>query len=287
LLSEFLTVIPKVKKHAVAWPGTLPPIDWTGARKSLRVDKSAGPVTWLSPGERAAHKTMRLFLEKKLAAYDEFRNNPIMDAQSHLSPYLHFGQISAQRVAFEAQRYDGHIKPQEAFLEQLIIRKELSDNFCFYNDKYDSFEGFPAWARKSLNEHRGDIRPYVYSRDQLETGKTHDDLWNAVQAEMVISGKTHGYLRMYWAKKILEWSRAPEEALAAAIYLNDKYSLDGRDPNGYAGIAWSIGGIHDRPWFERGIIGKIRYMSYSGCRRKFDVRAYIARVESLPQGSRV
>jgi deoxyribodipyrimidine photo-lyase len=155
------------------------------------------------------------------------------------------------------------------------VRRELADNYCLYQPHYDTFGGFPAWAQKTLNEHRADPRQPLYSMEHLEQGRTHDELWNAAQRDMVQRGKMPGYLRMYWAKKILEWTASPEEAQAAAISLNDKYELDGRDPNGYAGIAWSIGGVHDRPWFERPIFGKIRYMSYNGCRAKFDVAAYI------------
>jgi deoxyribodipyrimidine photo-lyase len=164
---------------------------------------------------------------------------------------------------------------KESFLEELIVRRELSDNYCFYNDKYDQFEGFHPWAQKTLNEHRGDKREYVYSLEEFEEAKTHDDLWNAAQMEMVRRGKMHGYMRMYWAKKILEWTESPESALEIAIYLNDKYELDGRDSNGYAGIAWSVGGVHDRAWNERPVFGKIRYMSYNGCKRKFDIKRYI------------
>ena len=158
----------------------------------------------------------------------------------------------------------------------MIIRRELSDNFCFYNPNYDHFEGFPAWAQKTLNEHRRDTREYLYNQEQFEKAFTHDPLWNAAQMEMVRKGKMHGYLRMYWAKKILEWTPSPEEAQRIAIYLNDRYELDGRDPNGYAGIAWSIGGVHDRAWGERPVFGKIRYMSFNGAKSKFDVARYIA-----------
>ena len=160
-------------------------------------------------------------------------------------------------------------------MEQCIIRRELSDNFCYYNKQYDNFNGFPQWAKKSLNDHRNDPREYIYSYDEYENCATHDNLWNAAQMEMKIKGKMHGYMRMYWAKKILEWSDEPESALQIAIDLNDKYSLDGRDPNGYTGIAWSIGGVHDRPWFERPVFGKVRYMNFNGCKRKFDVDSYI------------
>jgi len=170
---------------------------------------------------------------------------------------------------------------KDAFLEELIIRKELSDNFCFYNEHYDSFSGFPDWAKKTLDDHRKDAREYIYSLEDLESSRTHDDLWNAAQMEMVKTGKMHGYMRMYWAKKILEWTETPEDALRIAIYLNDKYELDGRDPNGYVGIAWSIGGVHDRAWKERPVFGKVRYMSYNGCKSKFDVEGYIAKIERL------
>jgi deoxyribodipyrimidine photo-lyase len=194
---------------------------------------------------------------------------------SNLSPYLHFGQISAQRIALETYKRKHNIETKDAFLEELIVRRELSDNFCFYNKNYDSFDGFPEWAKKTLNEHRKDKREFTYNLEQFEKAKTHDDLWNAAQIEMVKTGKMHGYMRMYWAKKILEWTETPEEALEFSIYLNDKYELDGRDPNGYTGCAWSIGGVHDRAWTERPVFGKIRYMNYNGAKRKFDVKRYI------------
>ena len=170
---------------------------------------------------------------------------------------------------------------KDAFLEELIIRRELSDNYCFYEKNYDSFEGFPDWAKKTLNDHRDDPRPYLYTVRRFENAETHDKLWNAAQMEMVKRGKMAGYLRMYWAKKILEWTRHPEEAQEVAIYLNDAYELDGRDPNGYTGIAWSIGGVHDRAWGERPIFGKVRYMSERGVRSKFDVEEYIRKINSL------
>ncbi len=162
-----------------------------------------------------------------------------------------------------------------AFLEELIVRRELSDNFCYYNPDYDTTKGFHNWAKQSHSEHCNDERDFTYSLAQFEQAKTHDNLWNAAQKEMVKTGKMHGYMRMYWAKKILEWTKSPEQAMEFSIYLNDKYSLDGRDPNGYAGIAWSIGGVHDRAWGTRPVFGKIRYMNYNGCKRKFDVEGYI------------
>jgi Deoxyribodipyrimidine photo-lyase type II (EC 4.1.99.3) len=163
-------------------------------------------------------------------------------------------------------------------LEELIVRRELSDNFCFYNASYDSLKGFPLWAKATLHDHRKDPRAYSYTLKELENAQTHDELWNAAQREMTLKGKMHGYLRMYWAKKILEWTETPVQALRIAIYLNYKYELDGRDPNSYTGIAWCIGGVHDRPWKEREIFGKIRYMSYRGMHSKFNVSEYITKV---------
>ncbi len=277
LLPHYLTEYPRIKKHPHLMAGESKPIDWAKARKALAVDRSVGAVADFAPGEAAAHKQLQAFLRRGLQRYHDERNLPTHDAQSNLSPYLHFGQIAAQRVALEAQRFDQNIAAQESFLEELIVRRELSDNFCHYNEHYDAFAGFHSWAQTTLNQHRGDERSYLYSREDFENARTHDGLWNAAQIEMVTTGKMHGYLRMYWAKKILEWTGSPEEALETAIYLNDRYELDGRDPNGYAGIAWSIGGVHDRAWGERAVFGKIRYMSYDGCARKFDVKQYIAR----------
>jgi deoxyribodipyrimidine photo-lyase len=275
LLPEFLEDFPPPARHPVGWKGERPAIPWERLTAALPIDAAVSEVTWLTPGERPARAALDLFLEQKLPFYGERRNDPTRDGQSHLSPYLHFGQIAAARVALEVESRPGHDASREAFLEELIVRRELADNYCFYQPHYDTFAGFPAWARKTLNQHRGDRREQLYSLEALESGRTHDDLWNAAQREMVRRGKMHGYMRMYWAKKILEWTASPEEAQAAAIYLNDKYELDGRDPNGYAGIAWSLGGVHDRAWFERPVFGKIRYMSYNGCRSKFNLEAYI------------
>ncbi|MCU0578101.1 MAG: deoxyribodipyrimidine photo-lyase [Desulfobacterota bacterium] len=275
-LFEFLEDFPPLKKHPGHYLEGTGGTDWAAALKPLPQAGELLPAA-TRPGEKAAAQVLGRFIETGLAAYDHSRNDPLQDGQSRLSPYLHFGQISAQRVAWEVQRAAGPVDSKKAFLEELIVRRELSDNFCFYNPRYDRVEGFPDWAKKTLDQHRKDPRDYLYRFDQWERGATHDDLWNAAQQEMVRTGKMHGYLRMYWAKKILEWTAAPEEALETAIALNDRYELDGRDPNGYAGIAWSLGGVHDRPWGERKVFGKIRYMSYNGCKGKFDVKAYISR----------
>jgi len=255
--------------------------DWNTIYKWLDLSNTVKPVDWIESGEDEALKVLIRFINKGLNGYSNRRNDPNEDGQSNLSPYLHFGQISAQRVAIEVTKSPANEEDKRALLEELIVRRELSDNFCFYNENYTNFEGFPDWAKKTLNEHRTDEREFIYSLDQLENSKTNDQLWNAAQFEMVIRGKMHGYLRMYWAKKILEWTASPEEAIKFAIHLNDKYSLDGRDPNGYAGIAWSIGGLHDRAWGKRAVFGKIRYMNYNGCKRKFDVQMYITRINKL------
>ncbi len=276
LLPDFLDDYPPFRKQNRELKEKPDELDFTKILDSLPLDDSVGEVDWIRPGPKAARKTLKKFISAKLADYDRLRNDPLADATSNLSPYLHFGQISAQRVALKINGSDSSEESKEAFLEELIVRRELADNFCFYNRNYDSVKGFPDWARKTLNEHAGDKREYRYSYRQFEQGETHDPLWNAAQKEMVLRGKMPGYLRMYWAKKILEWTPTPTRALKIAIKLNDRYELDGRDPNGYAGAAWSIGGIHDRPWPERKIFGKIRFMSYNGCRRKFNVDAYIA-----------
>lgn len=271
---EYLTDIPQLTKMEQK-NFRLYKNKWDKISTILNIDKSVSTVEWIHSGESKAKLTLQNFIKNKLDLYHVERNNPNKDAQSNLSPYLHFGQISAQRVALEVLECRAPAEAKEEFLEELIIRRELSDNFCFYNKNYDQFEGFPDWAKRTLSEHLQDQREYVYSQEQWENASIHDDLWNAAQMELKTTGKMHGFMRMYWAKKILEWSSSPIEALNISIFLNDKYSLDGRDPNGYVGIAWSIGGVHDRAWAERNVYGKIRYMNYNGCKRKFDVNKYI------------
>jgi deoxyribodipyrimidine photo-lyase len=169
---------------------------------------------------------------------------------------------------------------QAAFLEELIVRRELSFNFVHYNRAYDRFEGLPEWCRTTLLEHAQNPRPYIYSRAELEAAATHDPYWNAAQKEMVLTGKMHSYMRMYWGKKILEWSASPREAFRTALALNNAYELDGRDANGFAGVAWCFG-KHDRPWARRPVFGTIRTMNAAGLRRKFDPDAYVRKVEAL------
>jgi deoxyribodipyrimidine photo-lyase len=275
LLPEFLDEFSPIKKMKKTESLSADKINWDGVLASLKINREVKEVDWITPGETAAATTLKDFLENKFDRYSEDRNDPNKNALSNLSPYLHFGQISAQRVALTVQQFYQKHPSAETFLEELIVRRELSDNFCYFNPNYDSFDGFHNWAKETLNQHRKDKREFFYSLEEFEKAETHEDLWNAAQKELLITGKMHGYMRMYWAKKILEWSKSPEEALRIAIYLNDKYELDGRDPNGYVGCAWSIGGVHDRAWTERLVYGKIRYMNRNGAARKFDLSSYI------------
>lgn len=280
-LHHYLEEFPELTAMPESLYTPAPETNWQEALSSLKVDTNVKPIEWLEPGETGARQTLDSFISRKLENYAQNRNNPVLDSLSNLSPYLHFGQISAQRIALEVEKTITNKESAEAFLEELIVRRELSDNYCNHNNHYDSIEGLADWARKTLDDHRSDPREYIYSVEEFESARTHDPSWNAAQMEMVKTGKMHGYMRMYWAKKILEWSPSPEEAIQTAIYLNDKYELDGRDPNGYVGVLWAVGGLHDRPWFERPVYGKIRYMNANGLRRKFDVDTYIKKVENL------
>lgn len=275
-LEEYFELPPEPVKNEFSPSSVTNNTNWDEVFSSLKVSNSVLPSTVYLPGREEGLKVLQTFIQQKVESYGTLRNDPTKGMISNLSPYLHFGQLSAIECAFQAKQFTKEF-PQsvESFLEELIVRRELADNFCFYNAQYDSFEGFPDWAKKTLNEHRKDKREFLYSLEEFENSDTHDALWNAAQNEMVRTGKMHGYMRMYWAKKILEWTTSPEEAHSVAIYLNDRYQIDGRDPNGYVGVAWSIGGVHDRAWFERPVYGKIRYMNYNGCASKFDVKQYI------------
>lgn len=248
---------------------------------NLQVDRSVRRVNGFHGGTEEAKRRLSDFLANRLDAYPTQRNDPSVDAQSNLSPYLHFGQISPLQVALQAKRASGEGK--DAFLEELIVRRELSHNFVRYNPRYDSLDCLPPWAMRTLNFHGRDKREHIYSLEQFEAARTHDPYWNAAQREMMLTGKMHGYMRMYWGKKILEWAKTPREAFRIALHLNDRYELDGRDPNGFAGVAWCFG-KHDRAWAERPVFGKVRYMNASGLRRKFDPDAYVERIERLAAG---
>lgn len=246
------------------------------------LDRSVLPVETFQGGTDEALKRLKSFIKSGLAHYPIDRNKPELDATSHLSPYLHFGHVGPHTVALAIESSDAPQQAKEAYLEQLIVRRELAINFVRFNPDYDNFESGADWAHKSLAEHAGDPRK-TYTERQMENAETHDPLWNAAQQQMVVTGFMHNYMRMYWAKKVLEWSRTPAQAYQTAVSLNDKYELDGRDPNGYAGIAWAIVGKHDRPWFDRPIFGKVRYMSFQSTSKKFDSKRYIAQMQMKAQ----
>lgn len=276
ILSEFLTVFPKVATQQQSHVKKVEKINWDSVLENVQTNREVIPVTWLHPGISNAHETLKHFIKNQLDAYPVKRNDPNENHLSHLSPYLHFGQMGAQSIALKIQNADAKRESKDTYLEELIVRRELADNFCFYNSNYDKVTGAHAWAQKSIGEHKADVREFIYTKGEFEEAKTHDPLWNAAQLQMVKEGKMHGFMRMYWAKKILEWTKDVQEAIDIALYLNDKYELDGTDPNGVVGVMWSVCGVHDRAWNERPVFGKIRYMNYKGCKRKFDVAQYIA-----------
>lgn len=298
------TIRPKIHKHLDAYLKPLRPavprraslnlrvsgdIDVTKpteALATLKLDRSVGRVDRFTGGETAAAAVLAHFVTTKLPGYAEGRNEPAAGQTSTMSPYLHFGQIAPLELALAVR--DAKHAPQvdrDAYLEELIVRRELSVNFCQFNPHYDSYDCLPQWARKTLSEHRNDPRPVLYTARQMEAGQTGDAYWNAAQLEMTRTGFMHNYMRMYWGKKILEWTADPQEAFKLTLYLNNKYFLCGRDPNGWANVAW-VFGLHDRPWGPvRPVFGTVRYMNAAGLRRKFDMDAYVAWVATLGPAS--
>jgi len=273
----------------------------SGASRSLAglpIDHSV-PAVETRGGSTAADAALRLFLDERLTRYANARNQPEEEVTSGLSPYLHFGHISTHQIFVHLMAREGWSigdlatvakgsrsgwwgvsSSAEAFLDQLVTWRELGFNMCWQREDYDRFESLPDWAVKTLAEHARDPRPYLYAIDELESGRTHDSLWNAAQMQLAREGRIHNYLRMLWGKKILEWTTSPQEALAVMIELNNKYALDGRDPNSYSGISWVLG-RYDRPWGpERPIFGKVRYMSSESAARKLRVRDYISKYTS-------
>lgn len=284
-MREFLTEFPNIEKHPYPPRKKSPPADWDKAWAHLNVDESVRPITWAQPGCEAGYRMLFEFITQRLERFVADRNTPTKHAQSCMSPYYHFGNISVQRAILLVSQdcyKEKYPESVESYIEEAVIRRELADNFCYYQPDYDNFNGAFDWAKKSLNRHRKDKREYVYSQEELQFAKTHDKAWNAAQIQMLREGTMHQYMRMYWAKKILEWTPDPEEALRIAILFNDKYQMDGRDPNGYAGCMWSIVGMHDRTFKERPVVGHIRYMTYGGCARKFDVNFYAKTYSTVP-----
>ncbi len=283
LLPQFLVRQQLVKAH-VRWTSpaglqSLKPNDDFMA--GWKLDGSVPPAPGWRGGSKQAASTLRDFVRKRLADYPRSRNHPEQQGTSRLSPYLHFGHLGPLTVAAAVQASAAPASAKEAFLEQVIVRRELAVNFVHFNPSYDSMDCLEPWASRSLSEHARDRRSVLYSERELEQAETHDPLWNAAQKQMVLTGWMHNYLRMYWAKKILEWSPSVGTAYQRAIELNDRYELDGRDPNGYAGIAWAMVGKHDRAWSDRPVYGKIRYMSLASTGRKFDSKRYIEQIAQL------
>jgi deoxyribodipyrimidine photo-lyase len=247
-------------------------------------------------GSRAARRRWARFLDGHLAQYHEVANDPDADGRSGLSPYLHFGHIAShelfrevmsregwslerlsERAGGKRQGWWGVSRGAEAWLDQVITWRELGYNMAAHREDYDRYESLPDWSRATLEAHAGDRRAFVYSLDTFAAARTHDELWNAAQTQLVREGRIHNYLRMLWGKKILEWTASPREALAVMIELNNRYAVDGRDPNSYSGIFWCLG-RYDRPWGpERPVFGTVRYMSSENTRRKLSVNEYLRR----------
>ncbi|MBV8093926.1 MAG: deoxyribodipyrimidine photo-lyase [Acetobacteraceae bacterium] len=249
---------------------------------SLSIDHRVGPVARFYGGTTEAERRLRIFLHGPLQHYAGARGEPAAEQVSFLGAYLHFGQISPVRIALAVSQAEADQANRAAYLEELIVRRELAINFVEYEPNYDQYSCLPQWARQTLHDHRADPRPHCYSQEELALGNTHDRYWNAAMQEMRLTGYMHNHMRMYWGKKILEWSPSPEEAFATALALNNRYFLCGRDPNSYANIAWCFG-LHDRPWPERPVFGKVRSMTAAGLRRKADIEAYVSRVSGLEE----
>jgi deoxyribodipyrimidine photo-lyase len=281
-LEDFLVALNPTKPEKGSFDMRVDGLDLSDIQKILDemdLDRSVGALGHLYRGGTSeAKKMFRRFLKDSLGDYVEHRNQPQTDDVSHMSKYLHYGHISPIWLALEARKASTENKNVESLVEELVVRRELSMNFVFYTPDYDSYSNLPDWAKKTLEEHKDDEREYAYTRKQLENAETHDEYWNAAMREMVHTGYMHNYMRMYWGKKILEWSNTPEHAYRTTLYLNNKYFLDGRDPNSFANVAW-VFGQHDRGWTEREVYGKVRYMSSGGLERKAKPEQYVEKVE--------
>ncbi|AHY47479.1 FAD binding domain of DNA photolyase [Rubrobacter radiotolerans] len=296
------TLRPKIKRHLEDFLVELEPTelekDSTGlsvkdgldlsdvgkVTDGMDLDRSVGALSHLyRGGESEARRVLSDFLRNRFDSYTDNRNQPQTDSVSHMSKYLHYGHISPVEVALKVRGSSAPEKEKETYLEELIVRRELPMNFVFYEKNYDSFSCLPGWAKETLKKHKSDAREYAYTRAQLEEAETHDEYWNAAMREMKHTGYMHNYMRMYWGKKILEWSNTPEYAYSTVLYLNNKYFLDGRDPNSYANVAW-VFGQHDQGWKERAVFGKVRYMSSGGLERKAKPEEYVEKVDRLVEG---
>ncbi|MBV9065377.1 MAG: deoxyribodipyrimidine photo-lyase [Methylobacteriaceae bacterium] len=270
----------KSNAKSLALPASLDVSDPSALLTKLRIDRSVRPVARFRGGYSEAKRHLDAFVGGPLQDYASRRNEPAAMQVSFLSAYLHFGQISPVEIALAARETSASQSDKSAYLEELIVRRELAMNFVEHTPDYDSYSCLPEWARTTLAQHSKDKRPHIYTEDGLTAAKTHDPYWNAAMSEMRETGYMHNHMRMYWGKKILEWSKTPEQAYVTAIALNNRFFLCGRDANSFANIAWCFG-LHDRPWPERPIFGKVRSMTASGLERKMDVNAYLERVDSL------
>ncbi len=274
--------MPSVKVPSLCLPDDGMALDDTATvLDELGLDDGVAPVSrFFRGGETAARTRLNRFIETQLPTYHTDRNPPEKDVGSHLSPYLHFGQISPIALALNVRAADAPPEATAAFIEELIVRRELAFNYVTYTPGFDTYAAMPAWAQKTLAEHEKDPRTPVYTQRRLEDANTHDPYWNTAMDEMRTTGYMHNYMRMYWGKKVLEWMSTPKLAFRTLLTLNNRYFLDGRDPNSYAGVGW-IFGLHDRAWTERAVYGKVRCMMASGLERKFDIGKYVARVDAL------
>ncbi len=244
------------------------------------IDHSVAPSNIYHGGTANGRKRLKKFVRDILPGYETTRNKPELDGSSRLSAYLHFGFLSPLEIAFAVLKSDAPQPAKDAFVEELIVRRELSFNLTYHNPNYDSLQALPSWAQQSMREHIDDERKVTYTLEELEQARTHDELWNAAQREMVATGEMHNYVRMLWGKNVITWSRTYEEAFETLVHLNNKYCFDGRDPNSYGGILWCFG-KHDRPWMERPVFGKIRYMTSGSTGKKFDSKKYIEWTKTL------
>jgi deoxyribodipyrimidine photo-lyase len=289
LLPQFLKPVPAVTL-ARRLRGPVPPMHTEvtarnagGLSATCEIDHTVSPSTAFRGGRKQAEARLETFLKCGLSRYARDKNEPSAHATSNLSPYLRAGFLSALEIALAVGEYAREHKVMaEEFLEELIVRRELAYNFAWYAGRIDSLDALPEWARETIRRHRKDKRNPCYTREQFEGAETYDNLWNATQKELLLRGTIHGYYRMYWGKKIVEWSESAGEALATMLYLNDKYALDGQDPNSYGNILWCFG-LHDRPWPERPVFGTIRCMVRSGMERKTNVNAYMQEIRYLEQ----
>lgn len=259
--------------------------DLTALVRTLKIDQTIAPIRRFGGGETEARRRLRAYLNGPFEHYGRDRGLPEAGAASHMSPYLHFGQISPVEIALAVRdAKTAGANDKSAYLEELIVRRELAMNHVFYEERYDDYSGVPGWARASLDGARGDPRPYLYSAEQLAAGETHDRFWNAAMGEMRETGYMHNHMRMYWGKKILEWSASPDEAFATTLRLNNRFFIDGRDANSFTNVGWLFG-LHDRPWFRRPVFGLVRYMG-AATLKKFDSEGYVKRVGELTEAER-